>query len=120
LPLIPPPALLNATSSRPNAPTVRSTSRVTASASVTSLGTAIACPPPETISPTVDSRASAVRAASATAAPASANIRAAAAPIPRLAPVMIAAFPASTGLVARFVLERAAPAIIVSASCGRG
>src|SRR4051812_31363770 len=66
-------------------PTPSARSRVTASAT----------PPPARISVTIRSRASVPRAASTTFAPSRAKSRAAAAPIPRLAPVMNTTLPFS-------------------------
>src|SRR5258708_5131716 len=84
------PALFTSTSTRPNVPRVRSTSCTTCAGSVTSVGTAIAWPPASVIACTCASNSSARRAASATRAPRRASSRAVAAPIPELAPVIIA------------------------------
>src|SRR5439155_18934876 len=89
-------AWLNATSSRPNAPTVRSTRVRTEAGSETSVGTASARPPLAANSRASASSAAASRAASATAAPAATNALAVAAPMPRLAPVMMATRPSSS------------------------
>src|ERR1700736_6754718 len=89
----PPPALLKATSNRPYSSSVRSKSRSTDAASVTSVLTAIALPPAATMSRATPARSLSVRAASTTRAPAAANRRAVSAPMPRLAPVTSATRP---------------------------
>ena len=89
------PALLTSTSTVPKAPIVASTSAWTWAGSVTSVGTATARPPADWISFAARSRASGLRAARATDAPAAANAVAMARPMPRLPPVTMATWPSS-------------------------
>ena len=85
----PPPALLNAASRRPNLSTVASTRRSTEIGSPTSVDTASALPPWRVMSSASAAISWPLLAARTTVAPAAENVRAAAFPIPRLAPVMI-------------------------------
>src|ERR1035437_9774932 len=68
---------------------------LTAPASLTSVGTAVACPPESRIDATVASRPATPLAATIACAPSRAIASAVARPIPRLAPVMTATRPAS-------------------------
>ncbi|GAA4211887.1 hypothetical protein GCM10023074_60930 [Microbispora amethystogenes] len=81
------PALLTATSRRPNRVTICRTSRATSGESVTSAVTAAARPPSASMSLTVCSSASRPREAATTTAPSRANPRATARPAPEPAPV---------------------------------
>jgi peptide/nickel transport system substrate-binding protein len=87
--------LLKAASRRPYTSTVRSTAARTASVSARSHTVWSAVPPAARISSVTALSRSSVRAVSITRAPSAANRRAAAAPMPRLAPVTKAARPAS-------------------------
>src|SRR5260221_1748024 len=84
------PALFTSTSTRLNLSHVRSTNCIPCRGSVTSVGTAMAGPPASVIARTCASNSSARRAASTTRVPRRASSRAVAAPIPELAPVIIA------------------------------
>src|SRR5437763_10559249 len=95
----PSPALLKAASRRPQASRVCATRRSTEAGSPTSVGTASAWPPEALMSSATAARACSSRAASTTVAPAAAKVRTAAAPMPRLAPVMMATLPVRSGLV---------------------
>jgi hypothetical protein len=90
-----PPALFTTTSTRPNSPVAAATISSTASLSFTSVGSTSASRPNPRTSAATSSSCSLVRAASTTLAPASAKVRAIAAPMPRPAPVTIATFPSS-------------------------
>src|SRR5207253_9940028 len=81
------PALLNATSSRPNSVTVRSTIAATWASSLTSQRIAIALEPAAVSFWASARTASSLKSASTTAAPAWANALAVASPIPAAAPV---------------------------------
>ena len=86
------PALLNATSSRPQRSTVPSVYALTAAASETSAPTANAASP---ISRATSSTASRLMSTQVTRAPSSANRMALARPMPEPAPVTIVTLPAS-------------------------
>src|SRR4051794_18366988 len=87
--------LLNAPSRRPCSCSTRSTAARMLARSARSTVTASATPPSARIPATIRWRASVLRAASTTAAPSEAKSRAAAAPMPRLAPVMNTILPVS-------------------------
>ena len=89
------PALLTSTSTAPRSARVRRTRACICPRSVTSVGTARAFPPTDSISAAAASSSGAPRAARTTAAPARANAAAMALPIPRFAPVTTATFPQS-------------------------
>ncbi len=97
-------ALLTRMSGAPSCRVASWTSRSRSAGSARLAATATADPPAEricsTVSPIVpgngDVPGSVVRAATATAAPSAANLRAISAPMPRLAPVTIATLPSST------------------------
>nr|ADT71696.1 transcription factor RelB-like protein [uncultured organism] len=87
------PALLMSTSTLPKLSSAASMSFSQPSISQTSVGTASAWPPSALIAQASSSRGAAVRAASTTLEPSLAKARAAAAPIPVDAPVMITVQP---------------------------
>src|SRR5918998_5866300 len=91
------PALLNATSSRPNVPTVWSSAARTSSSLVTSQVSASARPPSCSISRAVSRTSSSGVPATATAAPSAAKASAVARPMPLPAPVTKATLPGDRG-----------------------
>src|SRR5215472_5175139 len=99
------PALLTTMSSRPSSPTVRSTAAAASCSAVTSAGSTRAIPPSPRIVPARSSSRSRRRASSATAAPSAASLRAIAAPIPLLEPVISAtAFCSGLVMAARLLV----------------
>src|SRR6185312_11584175 len=90
------PALLKLMSSPPNVDTAASTARFAVDSSFTSPTTAIARPPAPSMRATRSFNSACLRATTTTLAPSLANKRAAACPMPELAPVTIATFLAKT------------------------
>src|SRR6478736_5530168 len=89
------PALLTRVSSRPSSASVRSTAAAACSSLVTSASTTSAVPPAPAIVAASSASRSRRRATRATAAPSAASLRAVAAPIPLLEPVIRATVPVS-------------------------
>ncbi len=119
------PALLQSRLTRPNRASAASRSRSTASASETSVGTAMAWTPrASTLAVTSSSRGTSTSART-TFIPASANRSANARPIPLAAPVITAVFPASSCMPLSLDNARRSASIgaarpIAAGSCAEG
>src|SRR5262245_6697570 len=107
--IVPTPALLKTTSSRPAAPTAAATTDAQSSGRARSAITGTASPPASRTAATVRSSSSPRVSARVSRAPARANTSAVARPIPVAAPVMIATRPSSTRPAAPVPPRRSTP-----------